>query len=414
MEPTLRQLVDIEQIRLLLEAHHKITGIASAVVDVNENVLVAVGWQDVSSFGGAPAVGNTPCIEAEPGRCVAAPARGPQGAQWEVALPIVVEGRHLGTFFTGKLSGTDPESGAPLLSALRLPRPGDGGDPAAEMKHLIDFFHVLVQLMAQMGGSNLELLREVEERHKAERSHRELRGFLEKIVNSISDPIFVKDREHRLVLVNEAVCALAGVRRDDLVGLRNGEISLADEVDALWETDEAVFATGEETVREEEVTDAQGGRRVVLTKKSLYRGADGKSYLVGIIRDITERKRAEEDIALLNFALDNVHEAAYLMDEQSRFLYVNEAACRALEYLREELLSMSLSEIAPDRPLDQWRRDWEELKEAGCLTFESRHRTRSGRIFPVEITANYFEYDSTGYTLALVRDLSQPHQAPPP
>ncbi|UFS68776.1 PAS domain S-box protein [Geomonas sp. RF6] len=416
---SLSELINIEQIRLLLEAHHRVTGICSAVVDAEDKVLVAVGWGDAECTPSERS-GSGSCQGCSENRTVpssfSATARDLKCKKllWDVALPIIVEGKHLGTFFTGQISAGDEST-----ERAEVPGPARIGRSTAatgeKIKHLIDFFYVLVEMMGQMVGRTMELAREVEERHKAEKSHRESRELLEKIVNSISDPIFVKDRQHRLVLVNEAVCTLAGLRRDDLMGRRNEEVSLANEVDVLWETDEVVFTTGEETVREEEVTDAQGGRRVVLTRKSICRGADGNPYLVGVLHDITERKRSEEDIALLNFALDNVREAAYLMDQQARFLYVNEAACRALGYLREELLCMRLPEIAPDRPQERWVKDWEELKEMGRLTFESRHKTRSGRIFPVEITANYFEYDSTGYTLALVRDMTEiPPLTPPP
>ena len=45
------------------------------------------------------------------------------------------------------------------------------------------------------------------------------------------------------------------------------------------------------------------------------------------------------------------------------------------------------------------------------LSFESRHRTRDGRIFPVEISANYFEYGGRTYNLALVRDITEHKRA---
>ena len=48
---------------------------------------------------------------------------------------------------------------------------------------------------------------------------------------------------------------------------------------------------------------------------------------VHVTRDITERKLAEERLLLLNFALDHVRDAAYLIDENARFLYVNDEAC---------------------------------------------------------------------------------------
>ena len=44
---TFPQLIDLEKIRQLLEAHFKITGMLSAILDAEENILVAVGWQDI-------------------------------------------------------------------------------------------------------------------------------------------------------------------------------------------------------------------------------------------------------------------------------------------------------------------------------------------------------------------------------
>jgi PAS domain S-box-containing protein len=129
----------------------------------------------------------------------------------------------------------------------------------------------------------------------------------------------------------------------------------------------------------------------------------------GILRDITERKQAEQDIALLSFALNNVHEAAFLIDEKARFQFVNEESCRALNYTRSELLSLSVQEVDLDFPVKRWTEHWSDLKEHRSLNFESRHRTRDGRIFPVEIYANYFEFGGKAYNLALVRDITERH-----
>ena len=56
------------------------------------------------------------------------------------------------------------------------------------------------------------------------------------------------------------------------------------------------------------------------------------------LRSRAARKQAEQEVALLSFALDNVREAAFLVDDTGRFHYVNEEACRVLGYTRAELL----------------------------------------------------------------------------
>ncbi|MFH1154411.1 MAG: PAS domain S-box protein [Pseudomonadota bacterium] len=127
--------------------------------------------------------------------------------------------------------------------------------------------------------------------------------------------------------------------------------------------------------------------------------------------EITERKQAEQRIAMMSFALDNVHEAAYLADENGRFHYVNEESCRILGYTRDELLGLSVADIDPDFPSERWPDHWNDLKTRHSLTFECYHKAKDGRIIPGEINTNYFEYDGRGYNLALVRNISERKQA---
>ncbi len=130
------------------------------------------------------------------------------------------------------------------------------------------------------------------------------------------------------------------------------------------------------------------------------------AFGIQALRNRTLRKESERNVALLSFALNSVQEAAFLIDEQARFRYVNEESCRALGYGRNELLSMGVADVDPDFPLVRWPEHWIELKESGSLTFEGRHRAKGGATFPVEISANYLEYDGQGYNLALVRDIT--------
>ena len=113
----------------------------------------------------------------------------------------------------------------------------------------------------------------------------------------------------------------------------------------------------------------------------------------------------------MNFALNRVREAAYLADEQGRFQYVNDEACRAIECPHDELLKLGVIDVDCDttRP-EQWQAVLDELKIHKAMTFESCHKTRSGRPFPVEVNANYFEFSGQAYVLGLVRDIIERKQ----
>ena len=131
------------------------------------------------------------------------------------------------------------------------------------------------------------------------------------------------------------------------------------------------------------------------------------TQVVHVARDITDRKLAEEALALRSFALDNAHDAVLLIDEQARLVYVNEECFRALGYTREELLGMGVPDIDPDFPAERWPDRWQTLKAQHSLHFESRHRAKDGRLFPVEISAKYLEYGARGFNLAVARDITE-------
>lgn len=137
---------------------------------------------------------------------------------------------------------------------------------------------------------------DITERKRAEEELLETKVYLDKIINSISDPIFVKDRQHRFVLVNEAQCRLTGYSREELIGKPDRDFFPKEQVDVFWRNDELVFETGIENVSEETVTDAEGVCYFIVTKKTLYIDKFGNKFIVGIIRDITRRKKVEEEL----------------------------------------------------------------------------------------------------------------------
>jgi len=82
-----------------------------------------------------------------------------------------------------------------------------------------------------------------------------------------------------------------------------------------------------------------------------------------------------------------------------------------LGYARVELLALGVADIDPEFPAESWADHWRELKARRSLNFESHHRTRDGRVFPVEISGNYFEYGGGAYALTLVRDITERKRA---
>jgi PAS domain S-box-containing protein len=146
----------------------------------------------------------------------------------------------------------------------------------------------------------IESIRDITESKRAKEELQKSKDYLEKIINSIGDPIFVKNRQHQFVLVNDAFCALSGRSCDDLLGKMDYDFFPSEQVAVFLEKDERVFETGKENVNEETITDSQGIDRTIITKKTLYTDNSASKFIVGIIRDITERKWAEEELQKTN------------------------------------------------------------------------------------------------------------------
>ncbi|MDR3678163.1 MAG: PAS domain S-box protein [Acidobacteriota bacterium] len=128
-------------------------------------------------------------------------------------------------------------------------------------------------------------------------------------------------------------------------------------------------------------------------------------------RDVSSHLKAtEEQLQLTQFSLDHASDPVFWMDSQGRILYANDAACRSMGRSKEELLSLSILDINPTVSTEIWTALWEKVKVQGSRTFETCHRTKEGKIFPVEVTSNYLQIGGKEYAFAFARDITERKQ----
>ena len=160
--------------------------------------------------------------------------------------------------------------------------------------------------------------------------------YFKAIIDCVGDPIFAKDRHYKLVFVNDAGCEMFGKPREEVLGKTDYELFPKEEADVFRRHDASVFETGEADVNEEQITDAQGNVRTIVTKKTLYVNKAGEKYIVGAIRDITERKRAEDSLLESEIKYRTIVEnslAGVYIYQEGLFRFVNRAILRDLRVL---------------------------------------------------------------------------------
>lgn len=132
----------------------------------------------------------------------------------------------------------------------------------------------------------------------------------------------------------------------------------------------------------------------------------GVSGAVCIFQDVTDAKRQESRLLCTEFSVRRCPDAIFWIDVEGAIVYANDAACRSLGYEPQELSKLRISDFALERDDRTYAELLNRLRESGTLQFDGRHRSRQGRIFPVEVSANLVEYDGKEIVCAYARDVS--------
>lgn len=110
------------------------------------------------------------------------------------------------------------------------------------------------------------------------------------------------------------------------------------------------------------------------------------------------------------FAIESLSIIIFYLNDSGQIIYANPAACKRFGYSLAEIYLLSVFDI--DVTFSQktqpkiWAQYWQDIKLRKSVVFESRNRTKEGEIFPVEVVANYLEFEQKEYNFVQVRDIS--------
>ena len=151
-------------------------------------------------------------------------------------------------------------------------------------------------LIGFMAISIIILFLNIRAKKRVQAQLKDSREFLDRIIDRIADPVFVKDASSAYVIANRAFCTLVGHRREVILGRGMGFFFPRDVAERSRTRDFAVLESGEEDVCEECLVESSGQPRFFEILRAGFRDNQGQRFVVGVCRDISQRKEAEAAI----------------------------------------------------------------------------------------------------------------------
>lgn len=302
------KLIPVDQLQKLLDAQFSLLGVSCAILDLQERVLVAVGWQEICTrFHRRHPQTVTRCWQSEAyikSRLDNCPDgyveyRCQNGLQ-DVAMPIIIEGRHLATFFAGQFFRDDAPPDREFFRAQAVRFGFDESEYLAAMervpvfsrlyiREVMTYCRSLVEMIAEMGLKNLRLDREVQQRTKSEKEA----YFFRCLVEKTRDPVYALDLDDdfRMFYANPAACDHFGWDSETLKQMSVPDWDpvfdrgrLTEMYQQVKQWDQARFDT---------VHRVASGALVPVEVTAGYLEYEGRSLIAGNFHDVSERKAME-------------------------------------------------------------------------------------------------------------------------
>lgn len=276
---------------------------------------------------------------------------------------------------------------------------------------------VVVASMASLAGGfehlGLVTLFDVTERKRSEQALRESHRQMEALFSNLPGMVYrcANDARWSLQFVSQGSLALTGHTPAQLVG--NAEASFADLIlpahrEAVWAAVQAALAERRAYELTYPIRNAAGAARWVWERGQGVYAEDGALLaLEGLILDVTERQAAQAVLAKYQVLSQHTRDILLFVEpETGRIVEANAAAVDAYGYERAALLGLRISDLRVGESAEVIQAQLDQARREGIL-FQTMHRCRDGREFPVEVNSRAAQVEGKTLLLSVVRDISE-------
>ncbi len=224
------------------------------------------------------------------------------------------------------------------------------------------------------------------------------------ILKTTIDGFYLVDMNGRILDTNDSYCSMIGYSRDELLNMSIKDVEVQDTEDVIKEKIREIKQKG--FYRFESKHKRKDGKIIDIESSVNYLKTGNEKIFV-FMRDITERKKAEEEIrTVLRTTIDGF----YLVDMNGKILDTNDSYCSMIGYSREELLNMRVNDIDLYDNENDVKEKLKIIKSKGFFRFETKHRRKDGKIIDIDASVNYLKAENEK-VFVFMRDITERKQA---
>lgn len=362
----LADIIDVPAVQSLMANFQRITGMLSAIVDNNGQVLVSAGWQDIcTKFHRCHPETQKNCIESdtilaratEPGtfqsyRC--------KNGLWDMSSPIVVSGQQMGNIYFGQFIYSDEEldleyfrhqascygfDEAAYLAALdRVPR-----YDRKTVEEVMAFYSQLGAMISALSFSNLSLSRILTERKRAEAELKESEKRFQLLFTRAPMGYQSLDFDGKFIEVNPKWLEILGYQREEVIGKWFGDFLCPEYVEGFRKRFPLFKAQGQ-IHSEFEMLSKDGQRLTIAFEGKIGYDTDGEFKQTHcILQDITERKAMEYQLynekEQFKTTLISIGDGVISTDTQGNVLIMNKVSEQLTGWTQAEAIGQPIETV---------------------------------------------------------------------